>query len=70
MIRERPATFGAQIATCEARAELAKSNQEVQQIMANAPKPVKKSKKLESAKKLEKKTTLTRQRFLSRLPVA
>jgi hypothetical protein len=65
-----PTPFGAQIAICEARAEPAKSNQGVQQIMANAPKPVKKAKKLESGKRLEKKTTLSAQKFLTRFPVS
>jgi hypothetical protein len=37
--------------------------------MANSAKPVKKSTKL-GGKKLEKKTTLTRAKFLTRLPIA
>jgi hypothetical protein len=42
------------------RAEEAKSNEGAHQTMATSAKPVKKGKKLSGAKKLEKKTTLTK----------
>jgi hypothetical protein len=38
--------------------------------MADSAKPVKKSNKLGAGKKLEKKTTLTRHQFLTRLPIS
>ena len=57
--------------TSVARAEEAKSNEGEHQIMANSAKPVKKGKKLSSAKKLEKKTTLTKFHTLTnRFPVS
>jgi hypothetical protein len=58
------------IAVRKARAEQAKSKEGEHKIMANAAKPVKKGNKLGTAKKLEKKTTLTRTISLQRhIPV-